>query len=546
MIRIAWILLCSAALGQPLRDAAAQRAVHFGAAVDPKYFAEVAYKETLAREFSQAEPENAMKFGPIHPREADYTFGPADSIVDFASLHGMVVRGHTLVWHQQNPAWLNGLAPEALANALHDHIATVVGRYAGKLYAWDVVNEAFNDNGTIRSTMWSETPGIGFAGTAYIEQALRWAHDADPQALLFYNDYSAEGVNAKSDAIYKMAQDFKARGVPLDGIGMQMHFTTNTPSMASIETNMRRLADLGLQIHITELDVRLPVDASGVASATALATQAKIYGDLTTVCLKVPACTAIQTWGFTDKYSWVPGTFASFGAALPFDATYNAKPARDAIVSVMQSAPPVISATGLVNAASYAGAPVAPGEIVVLFGASYGPAELAASGARLLFDGVPAPILYARVGQVGAVVPFETAGKSSVAMQYEYNGVASNVVSVPIVAAAPGVFTLDSSGRGPGAVLNASTYAVISKDNSARRGDYLAIFGTGLGDAAKVSVTIGGVDSPVLYAGQAPGLVAGAAQINVQVPAGVAPGPQAIVVTAGGAASQSGVTVDVQ
>lgn len=130
-----------------------------------------------------------------------------------------------------------------------------------------MVNEAFIDDGTLRSTIWSDSPGIGLAGTTYIEQACRWAHAADPKALLFYNDYGAEPINAKSDAIYQMAQDFKSRGVPLDGIGMQAHLTTSTAPLASIESNVKRLTDLGLQVQLTEFDVRLPVDSPAGATA---------------------------------------------------------------------------------------------------------------------------------------------------------------------------------------------------------------------------------------------------------------------------------------
>src|SRR5262249_40944013 len=154
-----------------------------------------------------------MKFGPIHPARTTYNFGPADALVAFARTNKMAVRGHTLVWHSQNPGWLTGggFTPTQLSDILQEHINAVVSHYAGQVYAWDVVNEAFNDNGTLRSTFWSDAPGIGLAGTAYIEQTFRWAHAADPAALLFYNDYSAEQINTKSDAIYKMAQDFKAR-----------------------------------------------------------------------------------------------------------------------------------------------------------------------------------------------------------------------------------------------------------------------------------------------------------------------------------------------
>src|ERR1039458_1324200 len=189
-------------LAQPLRDLAAQRLIHIGAAVDPSHFVETAYTDTLAREFSQAEPENAMKFGPIHPGPTTYDFAPADAIVAFAQTNGMAVRGHNLVWYNQLPTWVTGgnYTPPQLSAILQEHINTVVGRYAGQIYAWDVINEAFNTDGTLRSYLWSNAPGIGVTGTGYIEQALRWAHAADPDALLFYNDYSAEEVNTKSDA----------------------------------------------------------------------------------------------------------------------------------------------------------------------------------------------------------------------------------------------------------------------------------------------------------------------------------------------------------
>jgi endo-1,4-beta-xylanase len=547
---------CAAAFGQPLRDLGARRGVRIGTAVDPSFFTETAYTATLAREYSQAQPENDMKFGPIHPGPTTYSFTRADAIVKFASDHGMAARGHTLIWHQQNPTWLNALSSDDLKTALAGHIHTVVGRYAGQVYAWDVVNEAFSDDGTLRSTIWSNTPGIGYSGTAYIEQALRWANEADPRAKLFYNDYGAEGVNAKSNAIYQMAQDFIARGVPLHGVGLQMHLTSSGFSAASVDANIKRLTDLGLEVQITELDVRLLVDSTGVATAANLATQAQIYHDVVQVCLKYPKCTAVQTWGFTDKHSWIPGTFPGRGAGLPFDSSYNPKPAYDAMSSVLASAPPVISGSALANAASYATGAVAPGEIAVLFGASYGPAELetgsSIAGVRLLFDGEPAELLYAQVGQVSAVVPPSVAGKTSTSVQYEYLGVASNTVVLPVQTALPGLFTLDSSGTGAGAILDTAdgnTYHVVSTTKAAHRGDYLVLYGTGGGvsvSAANVTVTIGGIDCPVSYAGAGPGLVSGALQANVVVAAGVPSGDQPIVLKVAGAASQTGVTVRIE
>lgn len=327
-------------IAQPLRELAGQREIRIGAAVDPAHFAEPDYAQTLAREFNQIQPENAMKFGPIHPGPSTYNFGPGDSIVAFAKSHLMAVRGHTLVWHRQLPTWLTkgGYTSQQLSTILQDHIRTVVGHYADQVYAWDVVNEAFNDDGSFRSTLWSDAPGIGRNGAAYIEQALRWAHEAAPNALLFYNDYDAEGINAKSDAIYRMASDFVARGVPLHGIGLQMHFTLKPPPNAQIEENIRRLTELGLAVQITELDVRLPVDAAGKAAAPDLARQAQIYEDMVALCLKHRRCTAVQTWGFTDKYSWIPGEYPGQGAALELDSNYMVKPAYQSLEKVLSAA----------------------------------------------------------------------------------------------------------------------------------------------------------------------------------------------------------------
>jgi endo-1,4-beta-xylanase len=326
------LLLCAIAGGESLRELADKRGVKIGAAAVPARLGEPDYARVLSTEFNLVEPENALKFGPVHPAPDRYNFAPVDALMLFAKKHNMAVRGHTLVWHRQNPPWVtNGNhTPQQLSAILREHIRTVAGRYAGRIYAWDVVNEAFNDDGSIRGTIWSEKPGIGLPGLAYIEQALRWAREADPKARLFYNDYSAEGMNPKSDAIYRMAADFKKRGVPLDGVGLQMHFTLDPPPLTAMQANIQRLTDLGLDVEITELDVRLPMPA-GAPTAEALAAQTRIYGDIVALCLKNPRCKTIQTWGFTDKYSWIPRSFPGTGSALIFDASYAPKGAHDAI-----------------------------------------------------------------------------------------------------------------------------------------------------------------------------------------------------------------------
>ncbi len=208
---------------QSLRERADSAGFLIGTAARPSQFGEKAYSATLGREFNMIEPEDAMKWWVLRPNAARFDFTPGDQVVGFAETHGMKVRGHALVWGWTNPAWLTSgnFSPTQLAELLHEHITTVVTHYRGKVFAWDVVNEAFDEHGKVKPSIWYDQPGIGLAGrsTAYIEQAFRWAHAADPEALLFYNDAEGETLNAKSDAIYSMVQDFKRRGVPLTALG---------------------------------------------------------------------------------------------------------------------------------------------------------------------------------------------------------------------------------------------------------------------------------------------------------------------------------------
>jgi endo-1,4-beta-xylanase len=330
-------LLASAAWPQTLRETAQARGIHVGTASAAAFLREADYARVLAREYDQVEPENDLKFGPVHPRPDTFAWQRADALAGFAQSHGMRMRGHTLVWHNQNPDWLTkgSFTSQQLAEILKHHIDSVVGHFAGKIFGWDVVNEAFNAEGSLRSTLWLDQPGIGMSGTGYIEQALKWARAADPNATLFYNDYDNEAVNAKSNAIFAMVKDFRQRGVPIDGVGLQMHITPKT-DLKTFEENLKRFGELGVIVEITELDVRVPVDASGVASDAQLAAQAATYGRVVASCVKSPACKAIQTWGFTDKHSWIPAFFKGTGAALPFDQAYRPKPAYGAIQKALE------------------------------------------------------------------------------------------------------------------------------------------------------------------------------------------------------------------
>jgi endo-1,4-beta-xylanase len=321
---------------ETLRQAGEARNILVGAAGASAHLAESDYARILGSEFSQLQAENEMKFSVIHPRADNdpqpYDFRGGDALVAFAQAHNMGVRGHTLVWHNQVSDWITKgkYSSSQLAKILHDHINTVLAHYSSKLYAWDVVNEAFEDDGSMRHTVWYDQPGIGSAaGTSYIEQALRWARAADPKAKLFYNDYDAEEINKKSDAIYAMAKDFRKRGVPLDGIGFQTHITLkfdDPAKLASYKRNLQRFADLGLELHMTEIDIRL--SDSSPASLTA---QAKLYGEITNLCVEQPSCRLLQTWGFTDKHSWIPSFYKGQGWALLWDDQYRKKPAYAAV-----------------------------------------------------------------------------------------------------------------------------------------------------------------------------------------------------------------------
>jgi endo-1,4-beta-xylanase len=229
-----------------------------GVSVAPAWLKETTYADLLLRVFNVITPENAMKWEVIHPDPERYDFSQGDAIVDFARQHGLKVRGHTLAWVHQNPDWLvNGdYTREQWIEILRDHIQTVVGHYkdygGSTVYAWDVVNEAIQGDGAMVNSIWLEK-----IGPEYIPLAFQVAHEADPEALLFYNDNGGEGLDVHSQAIYDLVKSLKESGVPIDGVGMQMHVAMGEqPAAQDLATNMQRLADLGLIVHITEMDVR--------------------------------------------------------------------------------------------------------------------------------------------------------------------------------------------------------------------------------------------------------------------------------------------------
>jgi len=288
------------------------------------------FSEVAAREFNLITPENQMKWAIIHPESDVYQFAAADAHLAFARKNQMKVHGHVLIWHSQIPAWMleKNWARNELIDAMYSHIDRVMGHFKNGVYMWDVVNEAFNEDGSMRPSFWQKN-----LGDSHLPLAFTRARLADPHAKLLYNDYNIETLNRKSDAVYKMVQAFRKNGVPIDAIGMQMHITSGGIDMTSFQQNMKRLANLGLDIYITEMDVRIPKNAQEAG----LLDQAQVYAQVLKACLAQPACKGLQTWGMSDKYSWVPGFYKGFGSALLFDENYQPKPAYYAVEHVLKS-----------------------------------------------------------------------------------------------------------------------------------------------------------------------------------------------------------------
>ena len=319
----------------PLRDLAKRADLLIGTAVDADAFAaEVPYRDRIATEFSSITAENVMKWQLVEPERGTLDFTAADRLVAAAQRNRQGVRGHTLVWHNQLPAWLTegvdsgAINSTQLREILRQHIIDEVSHFRGKVYQWDVVNEVIDDNANLRDTIWLRNLGPG-----YIADAFRWAHQADPKVKLYLNDYNVEGVSAKSDAYYNLVKDLLRQHVPVDGFAAQGHYGVQFGfhTAAQVAANLKRFEDLGLETSLTEVDVRmlLPVDNPKLQA------QAQGYSVLLQGCLLSKRCTSFTVWGFTDKYSWVPGFFDGQGAACLLDENLAAKPAYDELRAIL-------------------------------------------------------------------------------------------------------------------------------------------------------------------------------------------------------------------
>lgn len=306
---------------EPLRNAAAAAGRLVGAAVQSSYLNDSRYSAVLSRHFNYLTAEYEMKWGTIGRTQGVEDFSGGDAIASFAQSWGMQLKGHALIWHGSTPSWVSSLPAAELRTAFENHIRSVANHFRGRVLAWDVVNEAVADDGSgLRDTVFRQK-----LGDAYIADAFRLAREADPQALLFYNDYGGEGLTAKSERIYQLMQSLLSQGVPIDGVGLQMHVNgTSPPNEANVAANLRRLAALGLRVNFSEMDVRI-ANLPGSAQAK-LDAQKAVYHSLVAVCVAEPRCDAVTFWGFTDAHSWIDGQYGPDDPLL-FDEQYAAKPA---------------------------------------------------------------------------------------------------------------------------------------------------------------------------------------------------------------------------
>ncbi|MBV9383885.1 MAG: endo-1,4-beta-xylanase [Streptosporangiaceae bacterium] len=320
-----------------LRALAAKIGLRIGTAVIPFDLNTPAYRDIVADQFSVVTPGNEMKWQVVEPTRGTYDWSGGDRLVKFAEEHGQLVRGHTLLWHNQLPAWLttgvaNGtISDTELRALLHKHVIDEVTHFKGKIWQWDVANEFFTDSnpsGINPNDFW-----VSHLGAGIIAEAFRWAHQADPHALLFYNDYNIageDGTNAKSDAVYAWLRQMLAEGVPINGVGDQGHLDTQYGFPTQMTQDLRRYASLGLKVAITEADVRTFVNNPTAQVPTDhLATFAQPYefSQMLKACLAVRQCISFTVWGFGDADSWIPGFFTGEGYATIYDVNLQPKPA---------------------------------------------------------------------------------------------------------------------------------------------------------------------------------------------------------------------------
>ena len=304
-----------------LRALADEKGMKIGTAIDLKYFSREPYKDAVSQEFNTIVMENMMKMASMNPNQDKYLFSGVDVAANFALEHDMYMRGHTLVWHQQLPEWLTKKSgkwtKEELLSIIENYATNIVGHFKGTIYTWDVLNEILEEDGSFRESMWYK-----YTGEEYISVALNAARKADPDAKLLINDYSVETINPKSDGLYNLVKKLQEEGVPIDGVGFQCHFVADQIDYDSIIANIQRFQALGLEVQLTEIDLRM----DSPVTEDKLAAQGEAYKRLMEIAIDNDITTFV-VWGVNDGLSWVPGFFIGYSTPTLLDREYGYKPA---------------------------------------------------------------------------------------------------------------------------------------------------------------------------------------------------------------------------
>lgn len=307
-----------------------------GAAIDMNALeSDSVYKSIAIQQFNSITPENIFKADNLHPDPSFFNWTQADSLVAFAEKYNKIVYGHTLIWHQQLPVWMleyqgNARQWETL---MKTHIQTIVSHFKGKVSAWEVVNEAFNEDGTLRNSIWLQKIGPG-----YIEKAFAFAHEADPDALLFYNDFNLEMNPAKRKSVLTLLNNLRNRGIKVDGIGMQMHISNAYPEPSQIADALKEVAKYNFKLHVSELDIAVnPLNKDIQPDKKLLLEQADVLGNLVISYKQIPNALqyGITFWGISDKYSWIRYFYNRNDYPLLYDDHFNPKPCYCKLLEVL-------------------------------------------------------------------------------------------------------------------------------------------------------------------------------------------------------------------
>jgi len=300
--------------GKRLRALAGERNFRIGFSALQEYYHRpdgALYSDMAGLEFNIVSTENSMKWGYVNPEPGTYRWADADNVISFAQHYNHVVHGHPLIWHRQLPIWIREAPQNSLQGHMREFIHRMATRYGDDVAIWDVVNEPISDEGGYRDSIWYQA-----MGEDYIDIAFRQARESDPDGILLLNEYDIAWDTPKTATLFPLLESLQAQGTPLDGVGFQLHIDSEFDKFDEVEANFQRVADMGLDIYVTELDVAIWDNSTGEAE------QAQVYERILDICLNQPRCKALQIWGFTDQYSWRRNN-----SPLIFDEDYQPKPA---------------------------------------------------------------------------------------------------------------------------------------------------------------------------------------------------------------------------